>query len=307
MKEQDYLSIEAYLQGELTPAEAVALEARTAVEPALGAALAERRLLNNHLRADAVEPALKEVLSQLTAKYFGEKLAPIVPTSTSVTPLTTEIETASGSNVASREPRIKNRDMPPTSSLSRGGGSGDRGRRHQAKVKQLRPRKNTIRWLAGLAAAAAVALLLTFGGRVLFNDQGSVYEQFAQHQSLSLTERGDGDNGITTAEAAFNDGRYEDAIVSLQQYVQLNQDDARARLALGISHLETGDNAKAVRIFKEIAKNGGSLAPYGNWYLALAAVYRGESSTALRYLDLILVGDPFLKERIVELREVLVD
>lgn len=252
MKDKDYLNIEAYLQGELPPVEAADLEARAAAEPAFSAALAERRLLNNHLRADAAEPELRETLSQLNVKYFEEK-------------------------------------------------------DHQAKVKQLQPRKTLTRWIAGLAAVAAVALLLIFGGRVFFNDEGSTYEQFAQHQSLSLTERGNGDYGITAAEAAFNDGRYEEAIAPLTAYISLNQDDARARLALGISHLEAGNNAEAVRILTEVAENGGSVAPYGNWYLALAAMHRDDFSAASRYLDLIPAGDSFLEERIVELRDVLAE
>jgi hypothetical protein len=263
MKDKDYLNIEAYLQGELPAVEAADVETRAAAEPAFFAALEGRRLLNDHLRAEAREPALRETLSQLTAKHFLNEA-----TSTEV-------------------PREKG---------------------HQAKVKQLNPRsKSLTRWVTGVVAAAAVALLLIFGGRAVFNDQASTYEQFAQHQPLSITERGEGDNGITDAEAAFNDGRYEEVIGPLVAYTTLNKDDARARLALGISYLETGDNAEAVRVLTEVAENGGSVAPYGNWYLALAAVHRNDNSAALRYLDRIPAGDSFLEERIVELRDVLAE
>jgi hypothetical protein len=91
------------------------------------------------------------------------------------------------------------------------------------------------------------------------------------------------------------------------EYLQLNKDDARARLALGISHLEAGNNTEAVRVLTEVAENGGSVAPYGNWYLALAALRREDNSAALRYLDLIPAGDPYLDERVVELRQVLAE
>lgn len=275
MKEQDYLDIEAYLQGELPAVEATALEARAAADAAFATVLAERRLLNGHLQADANEPALRETLAKLTARHFSEQssFAGDAATSTSA-----------------------------TSPLSRGEEPGERAK--EATVKPLLPRKNRALLIS---LAAAIILLLLFGGRVFFKDQGSTYEQFAQHQPLSLTERGDGDNGITEAEAAFNSGQYRKVIAPLTDYLALNKEDARARLALGIAHLESGNNAEAVRLLTEVAENGGSIAPYGNWYLALAAVRRDDNSAAARYLDLISAGDAYLDERVSELREVLAE
>jgi tetratricopeptide (TPR) repeat protein len=263
MKEQDYLDIEAYLQGELPADDATALEARASSDSAFAAALAERQLLNAHLRADAGEADLKVTLANLAGQHFTEQ--PVLASSVKPKP-------------------------------------GERGK--EATIKPLLPRKNRILLIS---LAAAIILLLVFGGRVFFKDQGATYEQFAQHQPLSLTERGDGDNGITLAEAAFNGGQYQEAIAPLMEYLQLNKEDARARLALGISHLEAGNNTEAVRVLTEVAENGGSVAPYGNWYLALAALRREDNSAALRYLDLIPAGDPYLDERVVELRQVLAE
>jgi len=260
MKEQDYLDIEA------------------STEPDFAAALAERRLLNNHLHAEAAAPALRETLEKLRAEHFSN------------------VDTSS----LSQGPR-KGREAGPVEAAQRKAPE-DRGK--EATVIPLLPRKNRILLIS---LAAAIILLLVFGGRVFFNDQGTTYEQFAQHQPLSLTERGEGDNGITLAEAAFNGGQYSDAIAPLKKYLQLNRDDARARLALGISYLETNKNAEAVRVLTEVAENGGAVAPYGNWYLALAALHRGDNIAATRYLELIPPGDAYLDERVIELRQVLAE
>ena len=258
MKEQDYLDIEAYLQGELPAAAAGALEARAAADPAFAAVLAGRQLLNGHLRAAAEEPALRSNLTALSAKYFTD-------------------EDAAGGKAAMDTP-------------------------NEAVVTPLLPRKRRILLIS---LAAAIILLLVFGGRMLFEDKAGSFEQFAQHQPLSLTERGEGDNGISAAEAAFNEGRYKEAIPPLREYLELNKEDARARLALGIAHLEKGDNDEAVRLLTEVAERGGSVAPYGNWYLALAAVRRDDKAAARRYLDRIPAGDAFLDDRVAGLREVL--
>ncbi|TXF91482.1 hypothetical protein FUA23_01950 [Neolewinella aurantiaca] len=261
MKEQDYLDIEAYQQGELPSDQVKALVARVTTEPDLAAVMSERQLLNDHLRATAKEPALRETLSVLGAKYFADGTAP------------------NGQNTTATN--------------------------NEAVVKTLKPQKKN--WLVIAASAAAILLLFVVGGKVFFGEQDSTYEQFAQHQPLSLTERGDGDNGITQAEAAFNNGRYEEAILPLTEYVELNKEDARARLALGISYLETGNDAEAIRVLTEVAETGGSVAPYGNWYLALAAVRNDDKPAALRYLDRIPPGDTFLEERVTELRQVVAE
>lgn len=167
----------------------------------------------------------------------------------------------------------------------------------------VRPINSRRRWLTALAAAAAIALLLVFGGR-LFAPAGSTYAQFAQHQPLSLAERGT-ENAAAAAETAFNEGRYAEAIDRLRAYLAVQSEDERARLALGIALLERNEDSLAVEVFNVIAEGGTSLAPYGNWYLALAAVKRGDTPAALRFLELIPETDAYLAERVRKLKATL--
>ena len=178
-------------------------------------------------------------------------------------------------------------------------------RGHEAVVRQLPRRRGVLPYLLGAVAVAAAVLLLVFAGGLFTGAPGNAYEQFAQHQPLSLTERGEGDNGISAAEAAYNDGRYREAEQLLTPYVTENPEDQRARLALGISKLEQGADAGAVEIFEAVAASGGAVAPYANWYLALAAVKRDDKTAALTFLDRIDQPDNYLRSRIADLREVL--
>ncbi len=167
----------------------------------------------------------------------------------------------------------------------------------------VKPMRSGRRWWIGLVAAAVLALALLLGGR-LFAPTGSVYEQFAQHQPLSLTERGL-DNAALAAETAFNAGRYAEAIDRLQGYLEVQEEDQRAQLALGIALLERHRDAEAVAIFTDIAQSKTALAPYGNWYLALAAVKRGDNEEALRLLELIPPEDAYLAARVRKLKATL--
>ncbi|WP_020569097.1 tetratricopeptide repeat protein [Neolewinella persica] len=181
---------------------------------------------------------------------------------------------------------------------------GDRHFLPQDKQAVIKPigRKNR-RWLVGLVAAAAIALAMIFGGR-LFAPSGNTYEQFAQHQELSLTERGT-DMGASAAEVAFNEGRYAEAIDRLQAYLAVQADDERAQLALGISLLERNQDSLAIAVFEKIAGGESSLAPYGNWYLALAAVKRGNTEAAFSFLSLIPESDTYLANRVRKLKATL--
>ncbi len=247
MNEKDYITIEAYLSEELSATERTAFEARLATTPELAAALADRRRLHEHLRAEAAEKELRDSLSKLNDRFFPSQ-------------------------------------------------------KKDAVVRRLGQTRR--RLFTGLAAAAAIALLLIIGGRFLLPGTGSTYEQFAQHQPLSLTERGTATNA-GAAEAAFNDERYGEAANLLAVYLQQQADDQRAKLALGISLLEENQDTQAIKIFTEIANGGSSLAPYGNWYLALAAVKRGETQAALNYLDLIPTDDAYLAEKVAKLKATL--
>ncbi len=242
--EENYLRIEAYLQGELDATERAAVEALAEQDADFARALAERRALANHLRAEASEEALNLTLDELGAKYFP------------------------------------------------------------AEAKIARFQRPQQKWLA-LAVAAVVVLVLTLGGRALWPTGEASYADFARHEPLALVERGAADQLPSRIEAAYNAGEYEQAIPLLENYLEEHPADERARLALGISLLERNRDREAVDIFTTIAAGKSSLAAYGNWYLALAAVKRGESAAAESFLQRIPASESYLKAQVERLRAAL--
>lgn len=159
---------------------------------------------------------------------------------------------------------------------------------------------NSRRWMYGLIAAAMIALAVLVVGPWL--SPAGTYEQFAQHEPLSITERNNGPGASSAAEEAYNAGRYSDAVPLLEGYLEQQEGNEQARLALGVSLLETGRDQEAISIFKSIATGQSTLAPYGNWYLALAAVKRGDNAGAEAYLDLIPPSDGYLTGKAKALR-----
>ncbi|MTB50152.1 tetratricopeptide repeat protein [Lewinella sp. W8] len=167
-----------------------------------------------------------------------------------------------------------------------------------AVVRPLRPW-----WRRPAVYGSAAAILLVFALALSFLfPSGNTYAEFAQHDPLSITERGTALADAAAAETAFNAGDYLRAIPLLERYLADQAEDERARLALGIAYLESNEDEKAVNIFTEIAASEGALAAYGNWYLALAAVKRGDSAAALIFLDKIPSTDTYLTEKANRLR-----
>ncbi len=124
------------------------------------------------------------------------------------------------------------------------------------------------RWAPGVGIAAAVALAL-----LIWNPfaSGDGYEQFAQYDPVYLTEKSsDAVAAAAPAEAAFNAGHYSEAYDQLTTYLAQRPDDNEARLALGISALETGRDDEAQTIFADIASGSSALNDDGQFYLALA-------------------------------------
>lgn len=139
-------------------------------------------------------------------------------------------------------------------------------------------------WIVGMAAAIALIILLAWP----FLFPQSLYDQYNQHRSLALQERGTSTH--LDAETAFNQQHYEQAYEALSSYLNEHSDDVRARLALGICALELNRYEEALRIFESIQKGGSALAQSATWYLALTYVKQDQPQKAGPYLEQIQEG-----------------
>lgn len=118
-----------------------------------------------------------------------------------------------------------------------------------------------------LMVAASIAVLIGF---FLFNNGRSpVYGDFAQHNPLELVVRGDNNEAVSKAEAAFNAKNYEEALKQLTILAGDYPNDAEISLYLGISHLELNHYAEAETIFNAVSEGNSALATKAVWYKAL--------------------------------------
>jgi len=136
--------------------------------------------------------------------------------------------------------------------------------------------------VASIAAAAALILFIMQPWQ-----QGDIYNQYAIHKTLSLSERGASELDISKTEIDFNSKKYIEALPSLEKYVETYPENSQAKLFLGICYLETNNFEKANAIFSNLASGQTSFQNDGQWYLALLAIKQKDNNTAKKYLESI--------------------
>jgi tetratricopeptide (TPR) repeat protein len=150
----------------------------------------------------------------------------------------------------------------------------------------------------GLAIAAGLALLLFVWNP--FNS-GDLYQQFAAHPPLALVEKGAATDVIQEAELAYTNKQYDEAYHFLTKVLEAEPNNVQAKLALGISALETGKMEQAQSIFNDLANGSSILKNYGQWYLALSFIKNGTPEKAKSILESLDNQEPILKEKAVKL------
>ncbi|MFK7772231.1 MAG: tol-pal system YbgF family protein [Saprospiraceae bacterium] len=166
------------------------------------------------------------------------------------------------------------------------------------KVIPISRNKNRNRWLIGMIATAAAAALF-----IMFNpfQQQDLYQQYATHQPISLTEKSTGSDVSTKAETAFNQKNFALAYENLTIYLQENPADQKAQLALGISALENGKTAEAISIFEKLNTGNSAFKNYGTWYLALSYLKQKDFEKSKAWLRQIPNSEKVLFKKAQEL------
>jgi tetratricopeptide (TPR) repeat protein len=141
------------------------------------------------------------------------------------------------------------------------------------------PRRQTLRWVIGIAASIALLLVARF---LL---QPNLYDQFAQHPPLAMIEKSNEvQDNLAAMEAAFNQQDYARALPLLQAYQRQKPEDLQVELYLGICWLETQQYAKANAVFQKISQTESSFKDYGQWYLALSYLKQGNKTACRKIL-----------------------
>ncbi|WP_353484293.1 tetratricopeptide repeat protein [Haliscomenobacter sp.] len=141
------------------------------------------------------------------------------------------------------------------------------------------PRRQTLRWVIGIAATVTLLLVARF---LL---QPNLYDQFAQHPPLAMIEKSnEAQDNLAAMEAAFNQQDYARALPLLEAYQRQKPEDLQVELYLGICWLETQQYAKANAVFQKISQTESSFKDYGQWYLALSYLKQGNKTACRKIL-----------------------
>jgi len=159
---------------------------------------------------------------------------------------------------------------------------------------------NTKKYLSLIIIAILAIITIWY---LLTPKEIDLYDTHADHFALHLVLKSDANTIAVNAENAFNQGRFEMAILELNKYLEANQIDTKARLALGISHLEAGNNKEAMEIFEEISEGSSTLKDYGTWYKALYYAKNSDFTNARKAANSIPVVNKQLYEKAQKLLE----
>jgi tetratricopeptide (TPR) repeat protein len=144
------------------------------------------------------------------------------------------------------------------------------------------------------AAAASLALIAVFW----FYTTTSItpqYDDYSNHGSLSLAERGD-DSLKHQAEDAFNSGNYDQAISFFNRLLDADPDNTELQLYKGISLLELDRYKEAEAIFHVIKNSETIYQDKAMWYLALSALKQKDYDKCKTLLDQLSPDSEYHKQ-----------
>jgi len=167
--------------------------------------------------------------------------------------------------------------------------------REEHGVRDAPVMKVEINWRRRLMAAAAFVALLVTAWIFLRPDPVS-YQQFAQHEPLQLSVRGEADVLVTEAEIAFNAGDYARASLALDKLLKINPDNGSARLYKGICQLELHQPKVARNTLQPLADGRSALRADAIWYLALSYLQENDRQACKTTLQRLQTGDAHFKE-----------
>lgn len=118
--------------------------------------------------------------------------------------------------------------------------------------------------------AVAASVILAVG---LFLFQGSnkpTYADYATHNPISLTQRGDAQNDVKQAETAFNNGDYQEALEEFNTVLKTDPERVEFRLYKAQALVETNDFTQADTLLKQISEGNSVYASQAIWWSALS-------------------------------------
>ncbi len=144
--------------------------------------------------------------------------------------------------------------------------------------------------------AIASSIIVAFGLFLFTNPSKPSYSEYAIHDNISLTVRGDNHEQLQKAEAEFNNGSYEKANYLFSKILQSDSVNTEIILYKAISEIELGIYTDAENSLTEISKGKSAYTDQAKWYLALSKLKQEKYDECLQVLNTISEGFEKQKE-----------
>ncbi|TCK65059.1 hypothetical protein DFQ05_2271 [Winogradskyella wandonensis] len=152
--------------------------------------------------------------------------------------------------------------------------------------KQTQPTKTSRTFrISQLAIAASVAVFL---GLFIFNTFSDAdYNDYSNHDAISLTVRGNTKDVITKAQKAFNNRDFEAAETYFTQILKTDTENIEVKLYKAISQIEQDKFKEADESLNEIAKGQSAYKYDALWYAALSKLKQNDDQACIGLLKKI--------------------
>ena len=161
-------------------------------------------------------------------------------------------------------------------------------------------------WYSGIAAAlltGIITVMLLFQGP---QSSSELYTAYLDPTELpSLRERGDDiDSFLAEAQAKFENGRYEEALIVFDQILQRSGEPTGTIMVYqGIAQMETGQYVAASNTFDALINSNSIDATKGYWYKALLLLKQEKVAESKELLEKISSGNLYNAEKAKKLLE----
>ncbi len=134
------------------------------------------------------------------------------------------------------------------------------------------------------AIAASVAILF---GVFIFSGDSATYNDFSNHNSISLTVRGENDVLLSKAEKAFNEKDFENANLYFDQILDADHGNIEIQLYKAISLIEINKFNTAYKLLANISEGASVFKYKAMWYMALGKLKQEDYNACERILNKI--------------------
>lgn len=135
--------------------------------------------------------------------------------------------------------------------------------------------------------AIAACIVVLFGIFTINTFLTPTYNDYSNHEIISLTVRGNNNDLLKTAENAFNNKNFAEAEDAFKNLLRLDKDNSELKLYRAIALIELNDFEIADSLLEALSSKKSAYTGKAMWYLALSKLKQKDYKASLKILKAI--------------------